>query len=259
MKNFNNDNIYFDFLSELISIPKTSTFGNSKTPLENFIDMQKRLENIPVKYIPLEYRRKEDFKDIVQNISSEGWSIPVGIIVNRLIDLKEIDYCSDEIDDAFTIFYTDNKNKRLRELIDIIISNEECNEWIQIIEECYESFDSDRFACIIPCLMAIIEGYLAKKIGTYNTQDVKLINPTETKVNAVDTENPNHALYYLGRYSVVLVIENLYQKSDFSGVIPISMNRHWIMHGRKIAFNPKVDALKLFNLIGSISMAFNVY
>jgi hypothetical protein len=96
-----------------------------------------------------------------------------------------------------------------------------------------------------------------KKIGTYKTRETHLLDPIEKKVNAVGTTKPINAPHYLFRYSVQLVVENLYQKSDFSGVIPTSMNRHWIMHGRKIAFNPKVDALKLFNLIGSISISFD--
>jgi hypothetical protein len=264
MKDFNGNTYpYFYLMAELISAPKSpmleSKSASSKDRIhihvQRWLKSQEELKSRP-KYISLAYQRKEDFKDIFKKMAEAGWSIPVQLPLINLIRLKEIDYCSNDIDDTLTFFYTNDKNQNLRELIDIIISEEEDNEWIQPIKECYESFDSDRFTCIVPCLMAIVEGYLAKKIETYKTQNVKLQEPTKNKVKAVDTKNPDYALSYLGRYSVLLVIENLFQKSDFSEAVPTSMNRHWIMHGRKISFNPKTDALKLFNLIGSISMPF---
>jgi hypothetical protein len=253
-----NDNIWFNTSSHPLSMPEILKFMDVNRLPENSINIQEILKNrVHLKYIPLEYQKKEDFEDIVQYMSKTGWSLPPRIITNKLISLKGIHYCSDDIDNTHTVFYTDNRNEELRKLIDIIKSDEDFKEWIQIIEECYKIFDSDIFTCIVPCLMVILEGYLSKKIGIYKTKKTRLCKPTEEKVNAVDTTKPINAPHYLFRYSVLLVIENLYQTSDFSGAIPTSMKRHWIMHGRKIVFNPKVDALKLFNLIGSISISFN--
>jgi hypothetical protein len=252
-----NDNIWFDALSQSLSMPEISTFRNVKILPENPINIQEILKNrVHLKYIPLEYQRKEDFEDIVQYMSKTGWALPARIITNKLISLKGIHYCSDDIDNTHTDFYTKNRNEELRELIYIIKSDEDFKEWVQAIEECYKLFDSDIFTCIVPCLIAILEGYLARKIETYKTKNTRLVTPTRKKLDAVDTTKPMNAPCYLFRYSVLLVIEDLYQNKDFSDGIPTSMNRHWIMHGRKISFNPKVDALKLFNLIGSISIGF---
>jgi len=46
----------------------------------------------------------------------------------------------------------------------------------------------------------------------------------------------------------------LFIKSDFTGAEPNKLNRHWIIHGRSTPAEAKIDSVKLFNLLGSLSI-----
>ncbi len=58
--------------------------------------------------------------------------------------------------------------------------------------------------------------------------------------------------------SIAAFVGRLFLFSEFSGDCPPTINRHWILHGKAAPNWKKVDALKLFQAIHTVSCVFDI-
>lgn len=237
---------------------------------------------------------ENDLPIILEKMAQMGWSNPPFMTLFSLKKIGELVFTTEVIDKVFDSVYTINDNAELREVIDLIIKKQEAN-WNELIEECYDSFVRGKYSCIVPTLFTILEGYLSRVFGVDEHKDVGK-DTKKAKYNHVNLkkdpykeyfEAPALFLYFnsirnnypskfsdiflenkhrvdkdrfrstaTNSKSIQIVIENFYENSNGFSVKPTDLKRHWIMHGRQTAPNPKINALQLFNLIGSISICF---
>ena len=77
-----------------------------------------------------------------------------------------------------------------------------------------------------------------------------MIGPTKEKAESEHSIRLDKSTWQ----SISTIIDELYEKSDFTGVAPEKINRHWVLHGRHAPSEAKIEALKLFNLLGAMSL-----
>ncbi|WP_162926394.1 hypothetical protein [Teredinibacter purpureus] len=181
-----------------------------------------------------------------------GLSMPVMLSYKQINDVAKPEYAQDQVDEAFFSFFTDNDSETLKDLMfNNALNDFDIAPWEKMIEECYESFFNKRYLVVVPTLITVIEGYLSLKIGTFNTTNVRMITPTETKAQEAHLHRRDKTTWL----SVPEIVDALYQKSDLTGNEPSKLNRHWILHGRSTPLEAKTDSAKLFILLGSRAIA----
>lgn len=208
-------------------------------------------ENMIKFLLPTENEAKE-FEISITRLADIGWALPIHFSHKMTVELANDSNADDEIAERFRDFYTANDNKQLQELVIELIKDESLRQWHPLIQECYLSFIDGRHLVTVPALITAVEGVLAQKLGILKSQKVRMISPTKAKRN----EQENYSLDKAIWISVLKLVENLYDnKRDFSGNDPDFTNRHWILHGRNSQQWGAVDSIRLFNLLGSLTIA----
>lgn len=185
-------------------------------------------------------------------LASLGWSLPTQFSYKQINEAANSIYTQEQVDEAMLSFYTDNELSVLKDLLfNQVVVSPDFEPWKNVVKDCYKSFEQGFFLVVVPTLITVIEGYLSLKIGTLNSTNIRMRAPTKTKAE----EPKEHRLDNTIWISIYTIIDNLYQKSDFTGTPPANLNRHWVLHGRNTPAEAKIDSVKLFNLLGSLSIA----
>jgi hypothetical protein len=185
-------------------------------------------------------------------LASLGWSLPVLFSHCQIVEAAKAVYTPEQVNEVIVQFYVDNDFLILKKLVlETIFKADDIDPWRKTIEQCYDSFIQGKYLVVVPTLITVIEGYLSQKIGTMTSANVRMMGPTKSKA----IEPKAHRLDKTIWLSVSVIIDTLYQPSDFSGNEPSTLNRHWILHGRSSPMDSKTDSVKLFNLLGSLSIA----
>lgn len=193
-----------------------------------------------------------EYETSVVRLGTLGWSAPVQFWHKLTIEFANPAHTADQVNEAFVTFYTDQGNARLLELIDKHLLGEPILQpWHETLRDCRESFLAGRYLVLVPALITVMEGVLALKIGTFTSTNVKLMAPTKAKAQQPTAFRLNQSIWL----SISSLIDQLYQPVDFSGPAPNALNRHWILHGRSTSKDARHDSLRLFNLLGSLSVA----
>lgn len=180
-----------------------------------------------------------------------GWSIPINFPPRIITEIGASDSSEKDISDYMSDFYLDNNAEQLSELINkTLVEDQDLGLWKETIIQAKEAFDRQLYIVTVLSLLVVVEGNLAKKVGTFSTNNVRLISPTTLKAN----QNHKIPIDTNTWFSIQTIVEQLYEKKDFSEVEPGNLNRHWAIHGRYVPNEAKVDALKLFNLLGSLTI-----
>ncbi|MCK4842349.1 MAG: hypothetical protein KAT04_10805 [Methylococcales bacterium] len=202
--------------------------------------------------ISIPFISERDIETISQNIpnlSQVGWSLPIILTFSELREFSEYSYGDKNTDKWFSKYYLSNDSKCFHSLVKTVIANDEMKEWRPLIKECYESFNSGQRLVIIPSLISVIEGVLAKKLGIIRSKQIRIIAPTKSMI---EKSHPSK-LHKLVWESLSHTVEILYAPSDFSSDKPPQMNRHWVLHGRDCSQWTHIESLKLFNFLGTLT------
>jgi len=118
------------------------------------------------------------------NLAKSGWSIPVQFSYKQILEVGDDIYSQAQIDEAMLIYFTENNNRILEELVlNTILEADDISLWENIIKECFESFNNEKYLVIVPTLFTVLDGYVSSKIGISQTTQVKLMKPTRDKAN----------------------------------------------------------------------------
>jgi len=178
-----------------------------------------------------------------------GWALPMSFTPRELVEIAEKGGANEEIEDYMFEYFTADGGRNFLSLRNNVLRSEDLVGWHALLEECFDSYDRGHYLVLIPALLSVIEGAVAHNAGKFNSSQLK---PNKL---AADLENDaeRDSIKLLIWRSVRLVLDKLFKHSDFKGPPPGELNRHWILHGRDQSQWTQIDAIRLFNLLSTIS------
>lgn len=222
-------------------IGKMLSMGSLASPI-NFQALVKFLSPSPA--------QADAYQASVLRLAELGWSAPIQFTHLQTVEFGNPSHTADNVNEAMVEFYIQDGSERLSKTVDDILKRSELEPWHQTIAECLDSFKSARFLVVVPTMITVMEGILALKTGTFLSKEVRMIAPTKRVANAPKASRLEQSIWL----SVAKLIEQLYTKASFEDEAPDFLNRHWILHGRNTSKDARLDSLRLFNLVGSLSI-----
>lgn len=149
----------------------------------------------------------------------------------------------------YTELYQMHDRKYYECLKEDITNNSHIKESMkEYIQQCIFSLEHNQYFSCACGLLAIIEGMLAEGAQSANTKLLSLLSRVEENASQAHDIERNLAIANIKGY-----IETLTIKSDFqSGVEPLDLNRHWLLHGRSQKVIDEGDCLVLLTVLSII-------
>jgi hypothetical protein len=182
-------------------------------------------------------------------LANLGWTLPMSFAPAELIELAEHGNTDDEIEKFMVDYFTAENGQFFIELRNGVLSSSNLLGWRRLLEQCFEAYDRGHYLVIIPALLSVVEGAVAETAGKIKSGRV------EPNKFAADLEKASTvgSMNFLVWRSVRMVLDKLCASSHFGGPNPGELNRHWVLHGRDQTQWTRTDALRLFNLLATIS------
>ncbi len=196
-------------------------------------------------------QEEEEIEKGAMKLADAGWALCPVLPPKHFQEIADTEYTNDELNQIMVEFYTTDNGIYLNELIQTtLLESSHLSDWQITISQSKVAYDAELYNVVVPALFTVVEGFLSKLVGTYATNNVRMIGPTKAKA----TGNHKHRFDKSTWLTIFAIVNDLYQKSDFSGSAPTQINRHWVLHGRHTQNQAKIDAIKLFNLLGAMSL-----
>lgn len=197
-----------------------------------------------IEFPEIDYDR---IKKITDDNSKYGWTLTGEMGMANYLDDDMVGTSQKEKDDYFYEFYSQDDWAYFNHTKESILENIE-PRWHDLIEECFHSFEADRYKLVIPTLFTIIEGEMSYVFKSHQGSR-GLIEKMEKRAESEESKLKQIALYSV----VHSMDEELFGSHKFNKDRKELINRHWILHGRdKPNEWQKVDALRLINVISSL-------
>lgn len=179
-------------------------------------------------------------------LGENGWTMPLWAAPGVVPKLRN---ASGDIDKAFVHWYTADDNKRLRELWKRLRNSKGLSRWGKVIEQTIDSYLERRYAVVIPCLLIVIEGSVADGADDLRKQ---VTNPKKSASRKrEETEAGMRRLIWI---SIEAFITPIFGKASFAENRPVTLNRHWVLHGRDTnAWGLRRESIRLFHALDTIS------
>lgn len=179
-------------------------------------------------------------------LAENGWTIPMDWTLSQLREIRGGVSNPESADTLLIEWYKSNDYRALKALEERIKQLPDFVEWNQILDESFKGFHFGFRTALVPTLLTILEGVLARKVGT---NDIRLKTPTAEMAKNADPS----VLHQIVWISLSHFVNRLYEKSDFNSHPAPVLNRHWILHGRDQRAWGDAECLKLFNFFGTLS------
>lgn len=235
--------------------------------LQPLMEFQKRLEEV--------------IKPIRDNLNKStevlrGISIFSNIIRanDALIDLQFVftDYLSskisEEILDALSIeawvdnYYFENSEERFCKLLNRCKAHLQTETERRLLCECEQAYinQSYHLACI--GLFSLTDGVLSEITESNQTSVAKRLNIINDKIvtnTTLDEYDARFFCIFQAMYRVsedndksIIKCRELFESSDFNGLEPKYLNRHWTIHGRTERIFNRLDVLRILQWIDGL-------
>lgn len=189
----------------------------------------------------------EASEENVEDLARMGWTLPLRATPKEVREIYDLE-TTDEVDDYFLNEYRKGSD-RYQSLKEHLLSNENLERWRPLIHESFRAFERGDYKITVPALISVLEGLVEDMTGRLQ-----------------DSPNPKHAVRHKRQTEsgdvknwIALSIEKfvweVFEQHSFSGETPDLINRHWILHGRDHTDWSKVDTLRLFQAIQTVSVA----
>lgn len=237
----------FDLPTIDFSVLQPQKFEIPKFVLPNFNFSVPVLPSFPFPKIELPEIDYERIKEITNDNSKFGWTLTGEMSLRDYLKDNMNGTSQEEKDTYFSNYYSKNDWEHFGYMKGEILEKIE-PRWNDLIQECFDSFENDKYKLVIPTLFTIIEGEMSYVFqshqGSYN-----LIQLIEKKA-----KNEESKMKQIALYSVVHSMQDqLFGSHKFYEERNELINRHWILHGRDEPSQwQKVDAIRLFNVISSL-------
>ncbi|MBI3476671.1 MAG: hypothetical protein HY010_13140 [Acidobacteria bacterium] len=185
-------------------------------------------------------------RDGAARLAKSGWTLPAHMTPREMLELLN-EPNDDAIDRAFIEFYHDAG--QISFLKRAILASPRFKEWEQLLEQCFDNYESGKYLICIPALLSVLEGGLALPEGATFIGSKERIKYFNSKLDASQPLSIKHAMWN----SMNEFVKALYQDRHFDQGRPLKLNRHWILHGRDIPSSwRQADALRLFHALSTI-------
>lgn len=178
-------------------------------------------------------------------LGSEGWTIPLWAdprIVNRLRQAPG------NLDAAFIRYYTVQNAANLRELWGNLTASSGMRRWRPLLAEAVASYEDKRYAIVVPALLLVVEGAVAKAAGDLRRKASPGVAASRKR------EQLPAGMRRVIWTSVLAFVRPLFGHAPFGEARPIRINRHWILHGRNVtAWARRRECIRLFHALGTIA------
>lgn len=182
------------------------------------------------------------------DLAAQGWVLPMSLTPAETYEILEAGSPA-AIDEVFVRLYDADGQRHFERLAEELLDRDVLTRWRVLLEQTVSAYRRREFAIIIPALLTVCEGMLMR--AESNKTNVRAV--VRKRAEAEQRESPEsiNAILWLNVYHFVV---ELFKQSDFSGMPPGRLNRHWILHGRDASSWSQADCLRLFQAVDTISV-----
>lgn len=182
------------------------------------------------------------------DLAAQGWALPMSLTPAETYEILEAGSPA-AIDELFVRLYNADEQRHFKRLAEELLNRDVLALWRILLEQTVSAYRRREFAIIIPALLIVCEGILMRAEGN-NTR----VRPVVCeRAEAEQRESPESINAILWR-NVSRFVDELFKHSDFSGMPPGRLNRHWILHGRDASSWSQADCLRLLQAVDTISV-----
>jgi len=188
----------------------------------------------------------DEHQQLVENIATAGWTIPLDIDMKHFKQIEILSLDQAQLDSFYDKYYTGAKFRYICRKIENTLPSPARKV---MFTECVLSYNQGMYFTCLDTTLSILDGIISE-FGD---------NPTNVKVMRVckfhedDELLKGHKIKSLCWLSMYRFTEEIFKKSDFSQEEPDKVNRHWIQHGRSNRTPNKLDCLKVFNALSTLT------
>ncbi|EOX1847307.1 hypothetical protein ACPDXS_003707 [Vibrio cholerae] len=184
-----------------------------------------------------------ELSEPVAELARQGWTIPAFINWLGITSYEPLKSDQNLLIESWENSYNQNAESLLEGILD------DCPEqWKDLMHECISCYLAGKYVICIPALLVIFEGLLSIKIYNFDVNKTRYQDPIKNGIES----NHYAGIDTLKMLSIKEYVRNLFKPSAFSGAVPNDLNRHWVMHGRGHISSNKLEALQLFNAVGTL-------
>lgn len=230
---------YSLFQSHEIDIPSLAAHLNQYSTL--------KIPNITFPKIEMPQIDYERIENITNDNSKYGWTLTGEMSSGDYLNDDLIGVSPKEKDQYFYNYYSNNNWEHFRNMKNEVLENIE-PRWLDLIQECFDSFEEDKYRIVIPTLFTIIEGEMAFVFQSHQGSNA-VIKMMETQADGEESKMKRISLYSV----VHSMKDQLFGSLSFANDRNDLINRHRILHGRDEPKHwQKVDTLRLLNVVSSL-------
>lgn len=190
----------------------------------------------------------ERIKALTEHNSLHGWTLTGEMDIKFYLDKDLLYLDQTQLDNSFVSYYESDFNKNYL-IIKSNILDEIDDRWKNVLEDCFELYEAEKYRVIIPFLITVVEGEISD-IAMSNKVGNGLLREWKGKVLSKEEE-----MLVIISHSLIKYLTKMFLYKEFTKERGSVINRNWVLHGRD---NPnywtKVDALKLINVLSTLQI-----
>lgn len=200
----------------------------------------------PIEFPRIDY---DSIEKITNDNSNFGWTLTREINTLEYLDDDLLNLSLKEKDEYFYDYYSKNDWELYHLMKDSLLESVD-SKWKELMEDCFDSFEQNKYRMVIPLLFSIVEGESANIFRTHKVGG-PLVTFMTTQVSSEQDKFTQIAIYSLTRF----MKKQLFTFHEFDKYRKPVINRNWVLHGRDDPKHwQKVDALRLFNVLSTLQL-----
>ena len=190
----------------------------------------------------------------VELVGSYGWMIPMHSGLGEIASLYELISDQNTADTAFEKYFNDFDSQNLDILTKSLLQKDELELWKPLLIEVVDSLHAERYRIVVSALLPVIEGVCAVNFGKLKFYKGKEREEFLKEIRLWAKRNESFTAYMW--LSAIGLLNMVYKTADLEGTSETDgddLNRHRILHGRRIPKANRLDAIKLLLALDTIS------
>jgi len=212
-----------DYIKDLNKrIHRLSTSGKM---IYNYLEGEGRNEyGFQDEYEVIEFASKID--KAIESNTADGWPLTNEMDILSYMNIYEKSKDKNQRDELFVGLYEENNSEQLNAEKDIILENI-TYKYRSLTEEIFDGYANGYLKALIPSLITVIEGEVAKLLSTKD-YGWRLMNNLNNELK--DKGSDMNSLVSL--YCSSMLASKIFTKKDFDDRREATLNRNWELHGR---------------------------
>lgn len=154
----------------------------------------------------------------------------------------------------------EGKEFDIQKTLDSLIDSQHIVKHKENVQECINAFNNRLYFPTAVGIISIVDGIISdisndqktsfsRRIDKIQKAASRIFNNTTPERKSKDVDFLNRNIAFISFYTAQF---DFFNSSNFSNKEPLSINRHWIMHGRSSRHTNKLDCIKLFRLLNTL-------